>query len=75
VLSDFTSIFFSMLKINATATVGGGSAAAVTPTSNAQLVSYLSDSTARVIVLTKIFDFTSYCMSGLPTSIPLATER
>ncbi|KAG8840452.1 hypothetical protein FRB91_006073, partial [Serendipita sp. 411] len=41
-------------------TTGGGSAAAATPTSNAQLVSWLSDSTARTIVLTSIFDFTSY---------------
>ncbi|KAG8775309.1 hypothetical protein FRC16_004852, partial [Serendipita sp. 398] len=43
-------------------TTGGGSATAATPTSNAQLVSWLSDSTARTIVLTSIFDFTSYCM-------------
>ncbi|KAG9035317.1 hypothetical protein FS842_003724 [Serendipita sp. 407] len=43
-------------------TTGGGSATAATPTSNAQLVSWLSDSTAarRTIVLTSIFDFTSY---------------
>lgn len=32
---------------------GGGSAAAVYPTTNAQLVGYLGDSSARVIVLTK----------------------
>ncbi|KAF6829251.1 pectin lyase [Colletotrichum plurivorum] len=37
---------------------GGGSAAAVTPTTNDELVSYLSDSKARVIVLSKTFDFT-----------------
>ena len=37
---------------------GGGSATAVYPTTNDQLVSYLGDSTARVIVLTKTFDFT-----------------
>lgn len=42
------------------ATTGGGSAAAATPTSTAQLLSWLSDSTARTIVLTSIFDFTSY---------------
>ncbi|KIM22250.1 polysaccharide lyase family 1 protein [Serendipita vermifera MAFF 305830] len=42
------------------ATTGGGSAAAATPTSNAQLISWLSDSTARTIVLTSTFDFTSY---------------
>jgi len=43
----------------AAGTTGGGSAAAATPTSNAQLASWLSDSTARVIVLDKIFDFTN----------------
>lgn len=32
---------------------GGGSATAVYPTTNAELVSYLGDSSARVIVLTK----------------------
>ena len=37
---------------------GGGSAAAVYPTTNDQLVSYLGDSSARVIVLQKTFDFT-----------------
>ncbi|EIN12807.1 putative pectin lyase D [Punctularia strigosozonata HHB-11173 SS5] len=42
------------------ATVGGGSASPATPTSNAQLISWLSDSTQRVIVLDKVFDFTDY---------------
>ena len=37
---------------------GGGSAATVTPTTNAELVSYLGDDEPRVIVLTKTFDFT-----------------
>ena len=37
---------------------GGGSASPVYPTTNAQLVSYLGDSSARVIVLQKTFDFT-----------------
>jgi pectin lyase len=37
---------------------GGGSASAVYPTTNDQLVSYLGDSTTRVIVLQKSFDFT-----------------
>jgi pectin lyase len=37
---------------------GGGSATPVYPTTNAELVSYLGDSSARVIVLTKTFDFT-----------------
>ncbi|KAF8608769.1 putative pectin lyase precursor [Ceratobasidium sp. AG-I] len=42
----------------ATGTTGGGSAAAAVPTSTAQLVTWLGDSTARVILLDKIFDFT-----------------
>ncbi|EUC29164.1 polysaccharide lyase family 1 protein [Bipolaris zeicola 26-R-13] len=37
---------------------GGGSAAPVYPKTNAELVSYLGDSQARTIVLTKTFDFT-----------------
>jgi pectin lyase len=37
---------------------GGGTAAPVYPTTNAELVSYLGDSQARVIILTKTFDFT-----------------
>ncbi|KAM0276646.1 hypothetical protein ACHAQH_006555 [Verticillium albo-atrum] len=37
---------------------GGGSATTVYPTTNAELVSYLGDSSARNIVLTKTFDFT-----------------
>ncbi|KAH9896171.1 pectin lyase fold/virulence factor [Xylariomycetidae sp. FL2044] len=37
---------------------GGGSATPVYPTTNAELVSYLGDSSARVIILTKTFDFT-----------------
>lgn len=36
---------------------GGGSATAVYPSTTDELVSYLGDSTARVIVLTKTFDF------------------
>ncbi|CAK4260081.1 unnamed protein product [Aphanomyces euteiches] len=36
---------------------GGGSAAPVYPTTIAQLKSYLSDSTPRVIILNKAFDF------------------
>lgn len=42
------------------ATTGGGGAAPATPTSTAQLLSWLSDSTARTIVLTSQFDFTNY---------------
>ncbi|KAI1878699.1 hypothetical protein JX265_002876 [Neoarthrinium moseri] len=37
---------------------GGGSATPVYPTTNAELVSYLGDSSPRVIILTKTFDFT-----------------
>ncbi|KAF6818834.1 pectin lyase [Colletotrichum musicola] len=37
---------------------GGGSAAPVYPSTTAELTSYLKDSSARVIVLTKTFDFT-----------------
>lgn len=41
----------------ATGVTGGGTAPKVTPTSTAQLVSYLGDSTARVIVLDRTFNF------------------
>ncbi|KAL4745654.1 pectin lyase B [Aspergillus terricola var. indicus] len=37
---------------------GGGSATPVYPSTTAELVSYLGDSSARVIILTKTFDFT-----------------
>ncbi|KGO78201.1 Pectin lyase fold/virulence factor [Penicillium italicum] len=37
---------------------GGGNAAPVYPSTTAELVSYLGDSSPRVIVLTKTFDFT-----------------
>lgn len=37
---------------------GGGSASPVYPSTTAQLISYLADSSPRVIVLTKTFDFT-----------------
>ena len=43
----------------AAGTTGGGSATTQTPSSNAELASWLSDSTARVIVLTSIYDFTN----------------
>ena len=43
----------------ATGTTGGGTAAAATPTSLAQLTTWLSDSAARVIVLDRIFDYTA----------------
>ncbi|KAG8959985.1 hypothetical protein FRC00_001008 [Tulasnella sp. 408] len=41
-------------------TTGGAGGVTVTPTTTAELLGYLSDSTKRIIVLTKIFDFTSY---------------
>jgi len=42
----------------ASSVTGGGDAAAVTPTSIAELTSYLGDDEARVIVLTQTFDYT-----------------
>ncbi|KAG8808483.1 hypothetical protein FRC17_003931 [Serendipita sp. 399] len=44
----------------ARSTTGGAGGVQVTPTTTAQLVSYLSDSTTRTIVLTTMFDFTNY---------------
>jgi hypothetical protein len=41
------------------ATTGGGSATPATPSSLTELASWLSDSTARVILLDKVFDFTN----------------
>ncbi|KAF8159851.1 pectin lyase fold/virulence factor [Crassisporium funariophilum] len=43
----------------ATGTTGGGNATPAVPSSIAQLTTWLSDSTARVILLDKIFDYTS----------------
>lgn len=43
----------------AAGTTGGGSAKPATPSSISELTSWLSDSTARVIVLDKMYDFTS----------------
>src|SRR5437870_3137577 len=37
---------------------GGGSATPVYPSTTTELINYLKDSSARVIVLTKTFDFT-----------------
>ncbi|KAB5588372.1 hypothetical protein CTheo_8185 [Ceratobasidium theobromae] len=42
----------------AAGTTGGGSASPAVPSSTAELVSWLGDSTARVILLDKTFDFT-----------------
>jgi pectin lyase len=41
----------------ASSVTGGGSATAVYPSTTDELVSYLGDDEARVIVLTKTFDF------------------
>ena len=41
----------------ASSTTGGGNTAAVYPSTTDELVSYLGDDSARVIVLTKTFDF------------------
>ncbi|KAF4965139.1 hypothetical protein FSARC_7006 [Fusarium sarcochroum] len=41
----------------ASGTTGGGSASPVYPTTNDQLVSYLTDSSARVIMIDRTFDF------------------
>ncbi|CAE6397602.1 unnamed protein product [Rhizoctonia solani] len=65
----FSSILAALLCIRGThavgtafgyasGTTGGGSAAAAVPTSTSQLVSWLGDSTARTILLDKVFDFT-----------------
>lgn len=67
-----TSVFAAMLRTAAAAdgvsgtaegfaseVTGGGSATPVYPTTTDELVSYLSDDTARVIVLQQEFDFTS----------------
>ncbi|KAF2022709.1 pectin lyase-like protein [Setomelanomma holmii] len=43
---------------------GGGSAAAVTPTTNDELAKYLSDGVARTILITKTFDFTGTTATG-----------
>ncbi|ESZ96098.1 hypothetical protein SBOR_3575 [Sclerotinia borealis F-4128] len=52
---------------------GGGSSSPVTPTTTAQLISYLTDSSARVILITKTFDFrgtlgTTTATGCVPTS-------
>jgi pectin lyase len=43
----------------AAGTTGGGNAKPATPSSIAELTNWLSDSTARVIVLDKVYDFTN----------------
>ncbi|KAF1915578.1 pectin lyase fold/virulence factor [Ampelomyces quisqualis] len=43
---------------------GGGSAAAVTPTTNDELAKFLSDDVARTILITKQFDFTGKTATG-----------
>ncbi|KAG8924447.1 hypothetical protein FRC01_011492 [Tulasnella sp. 417] len=49
-------------------TTGGAGGPTVTPTTQAELISYLSGNTARTIVLTKIFDFTTYYGSATGTA-------
>ncbi|KAG8938686.1 hypothetical protein FRC00_014563, partial [Tulasnella sp. 408] len=44
----------------AAGTTGGAGGVTVTPTTTAELLGYLSDSTKRIIILNKIFDYTSY---------------
>jgi pectate lyase len=48
----------------ATGVTGGGAGPAVTPTTNEELGKYMSDTTSRVIVLNKEFDFTGKKTSG-----------
>ncbi|KAH6897416.1 pectin lyase fold/virulence factor [Thelonectria olida] len=48
----------------ATGVTGGGDAAAVTPSSADELAEYLSDDTARVIVIDQEFDFTGTSGTG-----------
>lgn len=48
----------------ASGVTGGGSAAAVTPTTADELAKYLSDDTERVILITKEFDFTGKTATG-----------
>jgi pectin lyase len=43
---------------------GGGSATAVTPTTNDELAKYLADDVARIILLDKTFDFTGKTSTG-----------
>ncbi|KAI8623680.1 polysaccharide lyase family 1 protein [Xylariaceae sp. FL1651] len=66
-LAFFTSVFAGhALAVGVTGAAegfakgvtGGGSASPVYPTTTAELVSYLGDSSPRVIILTKTFDFT-----------------
>ncbi|KAK8909829.1 hypothetical protein QC760_002516 [Botrytis cinerea] len=52
---------------------GGGSASPVTPSTTAELISYLTDSSPRVILITKTFDFrgtlgTTTATGCVPTS-------
>jgi len=45
-------------RLTSPGVTGGGNAAAVYPSTTAQLIQYLADSSPRTIVLTKTFDFT-----------------
>ncbi|KAG8992488.1 hypothetical protein FRB90_000999 [Tulasnella sp. 427] len=57
----------------AAGTTGGAGGVTVTPTTTAELLGYLSDSTKRIIILTKIFDFTSYYGTTSGTACKLWT--
>lgn len=62
--ASLRSVLKSVSLLFLQGTTGGGSAEAAEPTSNAQLVSWLGDSTARTIVLTQTFDFTGTAAKG-----------
>lgn len=61
-IAVFNSISVAAVGVNGAAegfaagVTGGGTATPVYPTTTAELVSYLGDSSARVIVLTKTYD-------------------
>ncbi|KAH7015826.1 pectin lyase [Ilyonectria destructans] len=67
----------------AAGTTGGGSATPVYPKTNAELVSYLSDSSARVIMIDHTFDFlqtegsttTNCCSDDRTTKCPGGTSK
>lgn len=53
------------LLITFVGATGGGSIEPVTPTTNEELAGFLADETARVILLTKEFDFTGKALTGI----------
>ncbi|CZR56883.1 related pectine lyase F [Phialocephala subalpina] len=64
----------------ASGTTGGGDAAAVTPTTTAELIGYLGDSSPRVIIIDREFDFTNTeglcndCAGCIPASDTCGSE-